>query len=72
MRNSKVGIKRAVFFKVTGLFGNQIDRARRIFDGIDVIGCELQVSYMDEIYPVEVYGIGYKPVYDSENLKPRS
>ena len=35
-------------------------------------GRELHVSYMDEIYPVEVYGIGYKPIYDPENLKPRS
>lgn len=35
-------------------------------------GRKLTVSYMDEIYPVEVYGIGYKPIYDPENLKPRS
>ncbi|KXJ55375.1 MAG: dehydrogenase [Thalassospira sp. Nap_22] len=35
-------------------------------------GRKLNVSYMDEIYPVEVYGIGYKPIYDPENLKPRS
>lgn len=35
-------------------------------------GRKLAVSYMDEIYPVEVYGIGYKPIYDLENLKPRS
>lgn len=35
-------------------------------------GRKLQVSYMDETYPVEVYGIGYKPIYDPENLKPRS
>ncbi|NIY76762.1 FAD-dependent oxidoreductase [Thalassospira sp. HF15] len=35
-------------------------------------GRKLIVSYMDEIYPVEVYGIGYKPIYDPENLKPRS
>ncbi len=35
-------------------------------------GRKLHVSYMDEIYPVEVYGIGYKPIYDPENLKPRS
>ena len=35
-------------------------------------GRRLNVSYMDEIYPVEVYGIGYKPIYDPENLKPRS
>lgn len=35
-------------------------------------GRKLTVSYMDEIYPVEIYGIGYKPIYDPENLKPRS
>ncbi|MBR9901094.1 MAG: FAD-dependent oxidoreductase [Rhodospirillales bacterium] len=35
-------------------------------------GRKLIVSYMDEIYPVEVYGIGYKPIYNPENLKPRS
>jgi len=35
-------------------------------------GRKLIVSYMDETYPVEVYGIGYKPIYDPENLKPRS
>ncbi|MCC9620293.1 FAD-dependent oxidoreductase [Thalassospira sp. MA62] len=35
-------------------------------------GRKLTVSYMDEIYPVEVYGIGYKPIYDPENTKPRS
>ena len=32
----------------------------------------LTVSYFDEIYEVEVYGIGYKPIYDPDNLKPRS
>jgi len=35
-------------------------------------GRKLTVSYFDEIYPVEVAGIGYKPLYDPENLKPRS
>ncbi|MEQ9348651.1 MAG: FAD-dependent oxidoreductase [Thalassospira sp.] len=35
-------------------------------------GRMLTVSYFDEIYPVEVVGIGYKPLYDPENLKPRS
>ncbi len=35
-------------------------------------GRKLTVSYFDEIYPVEVVGIGYKPLYDPENLKPRS
>lgn len=35
-------------------------------------GRKLTISYFDEIYPVEVAGIGYKPLYDPENLKPRS
>jgi hypothetical protein len=30
------------------------------------------VSYFDELYPVEVAGVGYKPLYDPENAKPRS
>ena len=36
------------------------------------VGRALTISYFDEIYPVEVVGIGYKPIYDPENLKPRS
>ncbi|OKH86778.1 FAD-dependent oxidoreductase [Thalassospira sp. TSL5-1] len=35
-------------------------------------GRKLNISYFDEIYPVEVAGIGYKPLYDAENTKPRS
>jgi glycine cleavage system aminomethyltransferase T/glycine/D-amino acid oxidase-like deaminating enzyme len=35
-------------------------------------GRKLTVSYFDEIYPVEVVGIGYQPLYDPENVKPRS
>mgnify|MGYP003671368795 FL=1 len=35
-------------------------------------GRKLTISYFDEIYPVEVAGVGYKPLYDPENLKPRS
>lgn len=35
-------------------------------------GRKLNVSYFDEIYPVEVVGVGYKPLYDPENLKPRT
>ena len=35
-------------------------------------GRKLNVSYFDEIYPVEVVVIGYTPLYDPENLKPRS
>ena len=36
------------------------------------MGRKLQVSYFDEIYPVEVAGIGYAPLYDPQNTKPRS
>jgi glycine cleavage system aminomethyltransferase T/glycine/D-amino acid oxidase-like deaminating enzyme len=35
-------------------------------------GRELAVQYFGETYPVEVVGIGYKPLYDPENAKPRS
>ena len=35
-------------------------------------GRKLAVEYFGETYPVEVVGIGYKPLYDPENLKPRS
>ncbi len=35
-------------------------------------GRKLNVEYFGETYPVEVAGVGYKPLYDSENLKPRS
>jgi glycine cleavage system aminomethyltransferase T/glycine/D-amino acid oxidase-like deaminating enzyme len=35
-------------------------------------GQKLQVEYFAETYPVEVVGVGYKPLYDPENLKPRS
>ncbi|AYG67475.1 MULTISPECIES: FAD-dependent oxidoreductase [unclassified Rhizobium] len=35
-------------------------------------GRKLKVEYFGETYPVEVAGVGYKPLYDAENLKPRS
>ncbi|MFZ1815284.1 MAG: FAD-dependent oxidoreductase [Rhizobiaceae bacterium] len=35
-------------------------------------GRELQVEYFGELYPVSVAGVGYKPLYDPQNLKPRS
>ena len=36
------------------------------------IGRKLNVEYMSETYPVEVAGVGYAPLYDPENAKPRS
>ncbi len=36
------------------------------------VGRKLNVEYFSEIYPVEVVSVGYKPLYDPENLKPRS
>jgi len=36
------------------------------------IGRQLNVEYFAETYPVEVVGVGYQPLYDPENLKPRS
>lgn len=34
-------------------------------------GRKLVVEYFGELYPVEVASIGYKPLYDPDNLKPR-
>ncbi|MBG6205508.1 sarcosine dehydrogenase [Labrenzia sp. EL_126] len=36
------------------------------------VGRKLSVEYMSETYPAEVAGVGYQPLYDPENLKPRS
>ncbi|WP_018688364.1 GcvT family protein [Ahrensia kielensis] len=35
-------------------------------------GTSLLIDYMGEELPVSVAGIGYEPLYDPENLKPRS
>jgi glycine cleavage system aminomethyltransferase T len=35
-------------------------------------GRKLNIEYFGETYPVEVMAVGYKPLYDPENLKPRS
>ncbi|MCX7306235.1 MAG: FAD-dependent oxidoreductase [Hyphomicrobiales bacterium] len=35
-------------------------------------GRKLAVEYFGETFPVEVASVGYKPLYDPENLKPRS
>lgn len=35
-------------------------------------GRKLHVEYFGEIYPVEVAGVGYKPLYDVQNLKPKT
>ncbi len=35
-------------------------------------GRKLVVEYMGETFPVEVAGIGYQPLYDPENAKPKS
>jgi glycine cleavage system aminomethyltransferase T/glycine/D-amino acid oxidase-like deaminating enzyme len=35
-------------------------------------GRELQVEYFGETYPVEIATVGYRPLYDPENKKPRS
>ncbi|MEZ5780960.1 MAG: FAD-dependent oxidoreductase [Rhizobiaceae bacterium] len=36
------------------------------------VGRKLNVEYFSETYPVEVAAVGYKPLYDPENSKPRS
>jgi len=35
-------------------------------------GNGLAIEYFGEQYPVEVVGVGYEPLYDPENLRPRS
>ncbi|CAM3296884.1 Glycine cleavage system T protein (aminomethyltransferase) [Paracoccus aminovorans] len=35
-------------------------------------GRKFNVEYMGETFPVEVAGIGYKPLYDPQNAKPKS
>ncbi len=37
-----------------------------------VKGNRFQVEYFCETYPVEIVGVGYEPLYDPENLKPRT
>jgi len=36
------------------------------------VGRELQIQYFADVYPVKVEAVGYKSLYDPENLKPRS
>ena len=31
-----------------------------------------ELRYFGDTYPVEVAGVGYAPLYDPENLKPRT
>ena len=50
----------------------QEHRARLPALGVCQEGRKLKVEYFGETYPVEVAGVGYKPLYDPENLKPRS
>ncbi len=40
--------------------------------GLAVKGNRFDIDYMGEILPVEVAGVGYEPLYDPENIKPRS
>ena len=36
------------------------------------IGREMLMEYFGEQYPMKVEAVGYKPLYDPENLLPRS
>jgi glycine cleavage system aminomethyltransferase T len=36
------------------------------------VGRMLQIQYFDDVYPVRVEAVGYGPLYDPENLKPKS
>jgi sarcosine dehydrogenase len=40
--------------------------------GYATVGRRLEVEYFSERFPVEVAGVGYAPLYDPQNLKPRS
>ena len=33
---------------------------------------ELQIQYFADVYPVKVEAVGYRSLYDPENIKPRS
>ena len=35
-------------------------------------GRELSMEYFHETYPIKIEAVGYKPLYDPENLKPKS
>lgn len=35
-------------------------------------GNEFAIDYLGEIYPVRLEGVGYKPLYDPQSLKPKS
>ncbi len=37
-----------------------------------VKGKRFEIEYFGETFPVEVAGVGYEPLYDPENVKPRS
>ena len=36
------------------------------------VGRELQIQYFADVYPVKVEAVGYKSLYDPENVRPRS
>ena len=36
------------------------------------VGPELQIQHFADVYPVKVEAVGYKSLYDAENIKPRS
>jgi hypothetical protein len=33
---------------------------------------ELQIQYIEDVYPVKVEAVGYSSLYDPENVRPRS
>ena len=33
---------------------------------------ELKIPYFADVYPVKVEAVGYRSLYDPENIKPRS
>ena len=37
-----------------------------------LVGKQFNIEYFGELYPVSVAGVGYQPLYDPDNLKPKS
>jgi len=40
--------------------------------GYAQVGRELQIQYFADLYPVRVEAVGYRPLYDPKNLRPKS
>jgi glycine/D-amino acid oxidase-like deaminating enzyme len=72
---------RVVIIGLGGIVGasvahHLIERGWDDIVGIDKSGIPTDIGWTahasGETYPVQVAGVGYKPLYDPENAKPRS